>query len=92
MGPGNTGEERILSVRYGPCDSDVHSGKELVVDDKQILCKGCYRFMMPCGSGALLREQLFLEIGRTVHVQGHGLLESKLLYQFNTLVPVSVLM
>jgi len=41
-----TGEESIFSGRCCQCGGVIHSGRELVVDDKQILCEGCYRFMV----------------------------------------------
>ena len=47
----NTGEEAIISDRCSQCGGVIHSGRELVLDDKQILCEGCYRFMVNPDTG-----------------------------------------
>lgn len=47
----NPVDEAVLSIRCTQCGSIVHSGKELEVDDRQILCEGCYRFMVGPDAG-----------------------------------------
>ncbi len=37
--PLSTGEEAIFSIRCSQCGDVIHSGRELVVDDKQTLCE-----------------------------------------------------
>jgi hypothetical protein len=49
--PLNTGEESIFSGRCCQCGGTVHSGRELVIDDKQILCEGCYHLMVNPDTG-----------------------------------------
>lgn len=49
--PLNTGEESIFTGRCSQCRGTVHSGRELVVDDRQILCETCYRLMVDPDTG-----------------------------------------
>jgi len=55
----DTGQEAILSVRCSQCNDVIHSGRELVVDDKQTLCEGCYRFMVNPDSGGDIPSKWF---------------------------------
>ena len=44
--------ERMVSLRCCQCGSSINSGRELVADDEQLLCDGCYRLMVnPDSSG-----------------------------------------
>lgn len=50
--PSNPVEEEIMVVRCSQCGVALHSGKELVLDENQILCEGCYRLLVnPDGGG-----------------------------------------
>ncbi len=47
----NPGEESILSGHCSQCGGVIHSGRELAMDDKQILCEGCYLVMVNPDTG-----------------------------------------
>jgi formylmethanofuran dehydrogenase subunit E len=44
--PSAADEEAIFSDRCSQCGGVIHTGRELVLDGKQILCEGCYRFLV----------------------------------------------
>lgn len=41
-----SGEKSIFPRRCSQCGGVIHSGRELAVNDQQILCEGCYRLMV----------------------------------------------
>jgi hypothetical protein len=49
----NPGEDDILIARCSQCGVAIHSGKELVMDEKQIICEGCYRLLVNPDSGEM---------------------------------------
>jgi len=57
--PLNTGEESVFSGRCSQCGGVIHSGKELAIDDKQILCEGCYQFMVNPEAGGDIPSKWF---------------------------------
>jgi formylmethanofuran dehydrogenase subunit E len=57
--PLTTGEEEIFSDRCSQCGGIVHTGRELVLDDHQILCEGCYRFMVNPDTGGDIPSKWF---------------------------------
>jgi len=54
-----TGEESIFAGRCSQCGTVIHSGRELAIDDKQILCEGCYRFMVNPDTGGDIPSKWF---------------------------------
>ena len=54
-----TGEEVILSDRCSHCGGAIHTGRELVLDDKQILCEGCYRSIVNPDTGGDIPSKWF---------------------------------
>ena len=38
--------DSMVSLRCSQCGSVIHDGKELVVNEKQLWCDGCYRLML----------------------------------------------
>jgi formylmethanofuran dehydrogenase subunit E len=57
--PLTTGEEAIFSGRCSQCGGVIHTGRELVLDDKQILCEGCYRLMVNPDTGGDIPSKWF---------------------------------
>ena len=57
--PLTTGEEAIFSDRCSQCGRVIHAGRELVLDDHQILCEGCYRFMVNPDTGGDIPSKWF---------------------------------
>jgi formylmethanofuran dehydrogenase subunit E len=57
--PLNTGEASIFPSRCSQCGGAIHSGRELVVDDRQILCEGCYRLMVNPDTGGDIPSRWF---------------------------------
>ncbi len=48
----DTTSERMVPLRCCQCGGTINNGRELVVDDEQLLCDGCYRLMVnPDSSG-----------------------------------------
>lgn len=42
----------MVSSRCSQCGSVIHDGRELIVNEKQLWCDGCYRLMLnPDSSG-----------------------------------------
>ena len=57
--PLTTGEEAIFSGRCSQCGGVIHTGRDLVLDDKQILCEGCYRLMVNPDTGGDIPSKWF---------------------------------
>jgi formylmethanofuran dehydrogenase subunit E len=53
------GDEQVLSIRCSQCGSAIQNGRELVVNDKQMFCEGCYRWMVNPDSGGDIPSKWF---------------------------------
>jgi formylmethanofuran dehydrogenase subunit E len=57
--PLTTCDRTVFSDRCSQCGGVIHTGKELVLDDKQILCEGCYRLMVNPDTGGDIPSRWF---------------------------------
>ncbi|WP_372683299.1 hypothetical protein [Desulfosarcina sp.] len=57
--PLTTGDEAVFSGCCSQCGGVIHTGRELVLDDQQILCEGCYRFMVNPDTGGDIPSKWF---------------------------------
>ena len=54
-----SGKKPIIPCRCSQCGGVIHSGREVAVDDQQILCEGCYRLMVNPDAGGDIPSKWF---------------------------------
>ncbi len=52
-------DKRVLLASCSQCGGAIHQGKELVVDDKLVLCEGCYLCLVRPDTGDDIPSQWF---------------------------------